>query len=110
MEFDAIDDKEFEFSNVGWTVKLAHAAYQAEKFQEAENLYAEALKVIDLDFGDEHPDLPLALWNYGNTLYSLSKFREAIPLYNRLAQIQEDKLGKYDTKVVAHAIQTGYCL
>jgi Tetratricopeptide repeat len=101
MHFDEIDDNEFEISDSEWALHQANTAYSAQKNEEAAELYAQALTGLNQAYGDAHPEMPLLLWNYGNALYSLNKFKDAIPLYNRLISIQEEKLGKHDTKVVA---------
>ncbi len=101
MHFDEIDDKEFEVSDAEWALHAANVAYQGQRNEEAAELFAQALAHFDQTFGDAHPEMPGLLWNYGNTLYNLHLFREAIPLYNRLINIQVQKLGVDDTKVVA---------
>jgi tetratricopeptide (TPR) repeat protein len=101
MHFDEIDDNEFEISDSEWALHQANTAYAAQKNEEAAELYEQALAGLNQAYGDAHPEMPLLLWNYGNALYNLNKFNQAIPLYNRLITIQEEKLGKHDTKVVA---------
>ncbi len=101
MHFDEIDDNEFEISDAEWALHQANTAYQAGKYEESSDLYAQSLTGLNQAYGDAHPEMPLLLWNYGNALYNLNKFKDSIPLYNRLITIQEQKLGKHDTKVVA---------
>jgi hypothetical protein len=101
MDLDQINDDEFEISESVWTLHGANVAYDAGNMEEASRLYQEALENNDKQMGDLNPQLPLLLWNYGNSLYNQQKFGYAIPLYQRLINIQEEKLGKNNTKVLA---------
>jgi len=101
MDVDQINDDEFEISESVWTLHNANVAYEAGDMVEASRLYQEALVFNDQQTGDLNPQLPLLLWNYGNSLYNQQKFGYAIPLYQRLISIQEEKLGKNNTKVLA---------
>jgi hypothetical protein len=101
MDLDQINDDEFEISESVWTLHGANVAYEAGNWEEASRLYQEALENNDRQMGDLNPQLPLLLWNYGNSLYNQQKFGYSIPLYQRLIHIQEEKLGKNDTKVLA---------
>jgi hypothetical protein len=101
MDLDQINDDEFEISESVWTLHGANVAYEAGNMEEASRLYQEALEINDQQMGDLNPQLPLLLWNYGNSLYNQQKFGYAIPLYQRLIRIQEEKLGKNNTKVLA---------
>ena len=63
------------------------------KYDEAEPLYREALKVKRETLGDRHPSTLASINNLGLLLSDQGKYDEAEPLYREALKVQRETLG-----------------
>ena len=63
------------------------------RYEEAEPLYVEALKMYKRLLGDEHPDVASSLWNLAAMRYQQEQFAEAEALLLEALPIYQQALG-----------------
>ncbi len=71
----------------------ANTLYQQRRYQEAEGVYKEALKVAEDTFGPDHPNVAISLNNLAELYISKGNYSEIEPLYKRALEIVEKALG-----------------
>jgi tetratricopeptide (TPR) repeat protein len=84
---------------------------QQENLESANALYERALAYIDsLPQDKGSPHLAEVLWNLGNNLYMLNQIEECIPYFQRLVQMQEEKLGAEDPALITPLLRLAIAL
>lgn len=71
----------------------AFIAMNEGRFDDAEPLYIEALRLTEQQVGKDHPDTATILQTLGDAYLHVSRFAEAIPYYQQLLVVGETLLG-----------------
>ena len=73
---------------------LGIVLYQIAKYEEAEELFQEALLKDEASLGPEHPNVAIRLNNLAQLYQATNRLKEAEPLMERALKIDEASLGK----------------
>ena len=65
------------------------------KYEEAEEMHRQALKLYETVLGEEHPDTLTSVYCLAYLLHLQQRVREATPLYQRASAGYEKTLGSY---------------
>lgn len=80
-------------------------AYPARKYMEVEELYREALRIFEANFGHHHADVATILHDMAEYYRAQRRYEEAEPCYVRALAIREKILGPQDP-LVADTLET----
>ena len=73
---------------------LATVLQDTNRFEEAEPLMRRALKIGQVAFGEQHPDVAIHLNNLATLLQDTNRLEEAEPLIRRALEIDEATFGE----------------
>ena len=78
-----------------WTWWIADRCFQAQgKYEEAEELYRQALKIDEKTIGKDHPEYAIQLNNLAGVVKARGRYEEAEELYRQALKISEKTIGK----------------
>lgn len=87
---------------------LAFCNMVQNKYLEAENLYREAISILEINYGKKHPDLATFIDNLAVLYYLKEQYDEAIKLHMRALKIRKDVYGNEDLNVAVTLSNLGF--
>ena len=77
----------------------ALAQYPDRRLREVDGLYLEALRIVEKQQGESHPEVTRLLLELAAHRRQHRRYREAEPLINRALELRQQTLGEQDTQV-----------